>query len=114
VLPTIWPTVTSTPPERLCQHTYTGPLPSQTVTRLGAGREEALEITRVEEQGSRAQRKVLLVQRAKEEKNTGRVRSLASQKATTCCPLAIVAEGRSATFLHVLCIVHHIRLLGVI
>ena len=24
--------------------------------------------------------------------------SLASQKATTCCPLAIVAEGRSATF----------------
>jgi len=26
------------------------------------------------------------------------VPSLASQKATTCCPLAIVAEGRSATF----------------
>jgi hypothetical protein len=29
---------------------------------------------------------------------TGKVPSLASQKATTCCPLAIVAEGRSATF----------------
>lgn len=27
-----------------------------------------------------------------------KVRSLASQKATTCSPLAIVAEGRSATF----------------
>ena len=31
-------------------------------------------------------------------KNRKKVPSLASQKATTCCPLAIVAEGRSATF----------------
>ena len=59
-------------------------------------------IRRAEEPGLHAQRRLLVL--GAQEKNKGSVRSLASQKATTCCPRAIVAEGRSATFLHVLCI----------
>jgi hypothetical protein len=93
---------TSAPPKRLSatrQHLR------RTVTRKTersrrGGR--VLRGRRAAEPSFHAQRRLSVLEA--QEKNTGSVRSLASQKATTCCPCAIVAEGRSATFLHVLCI----------
>jgi hypothetical protein len=99
--PPVCPIATSALPKRLSAAHQHLRVHHQKADEEQTGR-TSLGDRRAEEPSFHAQRRLLVP--GAQEKNTGSVRSLASQKATTCCPRAIVAEGRSATFLHVLCI----------